>query len=116
MSDRSVILFLGSVYGERGSFDPIYAASKGALAAFAKSLAAWNKGRVRANIISPSLIESSTMYEDMAPDRRAFHAQANPSGELVQSEDLAGVIFDLTLPHWKHVNGTVIRVNGGSYL
>ncbi|MGX1308040.1 NAD(P)-dependent dehydrogenase (short-subunit alcohol dehydrogenase family) [Amorphus suaedae] len=116
MADRSVILLLGSVSGERGSFDPIYAASKGALAAFAKSLAAWSEGRVRINVVSPSLIENSTMYEDMAAERRAHHARMNPDGELVQPADLAGIIFDLTLPHWKHVNGAVIRVNGGSYL
>lgn len=116
MADRSVILLLGSVSGERGSFDPIYAAGKGAIVAFAKSLAAWTDGRVRVNVVSPSLIENSTMHGDMSPERQAFHARSNPGGELVQSTDLAGIVVDLTLPHWKHVNGTVIRVNGGSYL
>jgi 3-oxoacyl-[acyl-carrier protein] reductase len=115
-SDSSQILLMGSVSGQRGSFDPVYAASKGAIVAFAKSLATWLAPRIRVNVLSPSLIEGSSMWQSMVPDRREFHRTKSPTGRLVSNQEIAKIMLDITQPHWRDLNGAVVSVNGGSYV
>jgi 3-oxoacyl-[acyl-carrier protein] reductase len=110
------ILLVSSIAGERGSFDPMYAATKGALIPFAKSLATWLGKRLTVTVIAPGPIEDSAMVRDMSAERIAHHKNASPTGELVARADLARVLFDLAHPHWRHANGAVIRLNGGSYV
>jgi len=110
------ILLVSSIAGERGSFDPMYAATKGALIPFAKSLATWLGKRMTVTVVAPGAIEDSTMVRDMDAERIAHHRNASPIGELLSRADLARVLFDLAHSHWRHANGAVIRINGGSYV
>jgi 3-oxoacyl-[acyl-carrier protein] reductase len=113
---RSSILMLSSISAQRGSFDPIYAASKGALLSLVKSMAAQLPGGARINAIAPGLIQDSAMYRDMAEERRQHHRGQIPSHQLLNQEDLAEVVFDLCQPHWAHMNGACIDLNGGQYV
>jgi hypothetical protein len=54
------------------------------------------------------------MWSDMTPERRAWHAERTPMGALLRADELARVIVDLTRPHWRHLNGAVIPLNGGA--
>ena len=56
----------------------------------------------------------TTSLHAMPKERHEFHRQQTPMKELVTAEDLAQIIVDLTMPHWRHLNGAVIRINGGS--
>lgn len=114
MADGSLLIFVSSISGERGSYDPIYAASKGAMIPFAKSLATWLAPKIRCVVVSSALIQGSTMFQAMQSDRRAQHLERMPNKELVDSEDLARVIVDISQPHWRHANGSVIQLYGGS--
>lgn len=116
LSEGSLVLMMSSISAERGSFDPIYAASKAAQIAFVKSLAIWLAPKVRFNVITPALIDDSTMFNEMDPERRTFHLKQTPTGRLTTKDDIAGVIHSLCEPAWSNVNGQVIRVNGGSYV
>ena len=110
------VLLVSSIAGERGSFDPMYAATKGALIPLAKSLATWSGGRLTTTVVAPGPIDDSTMLRDMSAERVAHHRKASPTGELLNRTDLARILVDLARPHWRHANGAVIRVNGGSYV
>lgn len=112
----SQIVMLSSISGERGSFDPIYAASKGALISFVKSLATWLPPRVRCVAIAPGLVEGSGMYNAMNTQRRKVHKEATPLQQLITVDDLAQVISDLAKRHWAYANGACIRLNGGAYV
>lgn len=116
MRDGARVLFMSSVSGERGSFDPIYAASKAALIAMVKSLATWLAPSMRVNAIAPALIEGSTMYKAMAPDRQKYHLAQTPTKQLTTKEDLAEIIVNLCGPAWANLNGQVIRINGGAHV
>jgi 3-oxoacyl-[acyl-carrier protein] reductase len=116
MAPGGQMLIMSSISGERGSFDPIYAASKAALIGLVKSLATWHGDKVRFNCVAPALIEGSAMFEAMSPERREHHKQTNPTKELLKVEDLAQVMVDLVQTHWRHLNGAIIRLNGGVYL
>ena len=116
LNDGSRVVMFSSISGERGSFDPVYAAAKGALVSFVKSMAVQLAPRTRFVAIAPGLVAGSGMFDSMSPERRAFHCQATPLGRLVEPEELAAIVHDLTQPHWAHANGTCVRINGGSYV
>ena len=104
------VIFVGSVSGVRGSFDPIYAASKAALVGLTKSLAVWHGKAVRFNCVVPALIEDSAMAAAMLPTRREHHKNANPLGRLITCAGLARVLVDLI--GWPHTNGAVLDLSG----
>ena len=116
LNSGASILMFSSISAQRGSFDPIYAASKSALHGFVKSLAVSLPEGVRINAIAPGLIEDSSMFEDMSPDRQDFHRSQIPSGALLQQSDLANIVFDVSQAYWKHLNGACIDLNGGQYV
>lgn len=113
---KSKVIFISSISAERGSYDPIYAASKGALISFMKSISLWSEGKILSNAISPGLIEGSTMFNQMIESRREFHIKNTPSGKLTSINDLSKIIFDITKSNWDNLNGQVISINGGSYV
>lgn len=116
LTERSRVLMFSSISAQRGSFDPIYAASKGALLSFVKSMASRLPPGARINAIAPGLIQDSTMFRDMTKERQDHHRKQIPSGQLLRNEDLAAVVFDLCQAHWSHLNGACIDLNGGQYV
>ncbi len=115
LTSRSRLLLFSSISAQRGSFDPIYAASKGALLSLVKSLATGLPPGARINSISPGLIQDSAMFIDMAPERQEYHRNQVPSRQLLRPQDLAKIVFDLCQDHWAHLNGACIDLNGGQY-
>ncbi len=116
LANGSQILMMSSISAEKGSYDPLYAASKGALVSFVKSLAISLAPKTRVNAVAPSLIQGSTMFYEMTPTRREQHRQETPTKKLVKAADLAKIIVDISTPHWSSLNGVVVRINGGSYV
>lgn len=113
---NSQILLMSSISGQRGSFDPIYAASKSAIIGLGKSLSQTLTPVTRTNIIAPGLVNQSSMFNEMLPERKEYHEQNNPLNSLLNKEALAEIIYELTTDKWNHLNGAVIPVNGGSYV
>jgi 3-oxoacyl-[acyl-carrier protein] reductase len=116
LTGRSRVLLCSSISAHRGSYDPIYAASKGALLSFVKALANRLPSGARINALAPGLIEDSTMFASMTPARREQHRNEVPSKRLLSMNDVADVIFDLCAEHWSHLNGACIDLNGGQHV
>jgi 3-oxoacyl-[acyl-carrier protein] reductase len=53
------------------------------------------------------------MYRAMTEERRRHHRERSPTGALLSIPDLARIIADLTGPHFRHLNGAVIPLDGG---
>jgi 3-oxoacyl-[acyl-carrier protein] reductase len=115
-SPGSQVLLLSSISAQKGSYDPVYAAAKGAVLSFVKSLAGTLAPDVRINAIAPGLIKDSSMYCAMTPERREWHRLQTPRKRLLERADLAEIIFDLSRDHWAHLNGACIDLNGGQYV
>ena len=116
LTNKSKLLLFSSISAQKGSFDPIYSASKGAILSFIKSLLPTIPEGATINAIAPGLIQDSTMFKDMTKDRQEFHKKQIFSGNLLDKDDLAKIIFDLCQDHWGHLNGACIDLNGGQYL
>lgn len=110
------ILFFSSISAQRGSYDPIYAAAKGGLLSFVKSMVNHLPKQATINAIAPGLIEGSGMFSAMDSERADFHRRQTHSGSLLGMNDLAQLVVDLTNPHWSHLNGACIDLNDGQYL
>jgi len=115
LSKNSLTIFVSSISGQRGSYDPIYAAGKSALINLTKSLSSWHAPRNRFICICPGPIKDTPMFNASPPQRKKYHKISNPNKELLNSKDLASIILNLMEPHWRHANGSIININGGIY-
>lgn len=113
MNSKSSVIMVSSISAKTGSFDPIYAASKGAQISFIKSLAKWHDPSIRFNSVSPSLVEDSKMCHDMSKSLRESHKEKYSSKRLTTKEEVASSIYDLCGPDWFTINGKNITICGG---
>lgn len=116
LNKNSSVIFIGSISASAGSYDEIYSASKSALYGLTKSLAKNTKDGIRFNCVSPGLIEGSQMFKSFGSGEVQAHLSETPTKQLITTEDLASIIYDICQPHWKSLNGQIINVNGGRYV
>ena len=93
---------MSSISGQRGSFDPIYAAPKSAVLGFGKCLSRTPPLRTRFNIIALGLVNQSSMFHEMKLGRQEYHIQNNPLKKLLPKDSLAEIIYELTTEKWAH--------------
>ena len=112
--DPSVVLFSwdGVARGMKGDSAQIYSACKGAVAAFARSLARSLAPDVRVNTVAPGWI--MTTWAEKAPKETiARHAAESLLNRWGRPQEVAGVVRFLTSRDAAYVNGQTLEVNGG---
>lgn len=117
--ERGSIVFISSTAGQRGEArHSAYAASKGALISYTKSLAAELGPRgVRVNCVAPGWVETDLTRSTLAdPTRRREIEDSIPIGRVAQPEEIAGSVLFLISDLARHVQGEILNVNGGSVL
>ncbi len=109
-----VILNMASVIGLMGNAGQAnYAASKGGVIAFSKSIAKELGSRgVRCNAIAPGFIQTD-MTDSLPPEVVAQYKQAIALGELGTVEDVAELCLFLASDRAKYITGQTINVDGG---
>lgn len=113
------VVFISSTAGQRGeAFHSAYAASKGALISYTKSLAAELAPRgIRVNCVAPGWVETDMTRDALSdPERRAEIERSIPAGRVAAPEDIAGPVLFLVSELARHVHGEILNVNGGSVL
>jgi 2-amino-4-hydroxy-6-hydroxymethyldihydropteridine diphosphokinase len=113
---RGVLLTMGwdqAETGMEGDSGQLFAAAKGAIMAFTKSLALTLAPEVRVNCLAPGWIQ--TAWGKSASDRWQHRVQQEtPLGRWGAPEDVAAVARWLVSPAASYITGQVIRVNGGA--
>lgn len=113
---RGVILTMGwdqAETGMEGDSGELFAATKGAVMAFTRSLALGLAPAVRVNAVAPGWIR--TAWGESASDawqRRVL--RETPLGRWGTPEDVARVARFLVGPESEFLTGQVVRVNGGA--
>jgi 3-oxoacyl-[acyl-carrier protein] reductase len=113
------IVLVSSTAGQRGEAGhSAYAASKGALISYAKSLAVELGPRgIRVNCIAPGWVDTDMTVSALGePAARQAIEGTIPLGRVASPEDIAGPILFLVSELARHVQGEVLNVNGGSVL
>ena len=113
-------MFVSSTAGQRGEArHSAYAASKGALISYTKSLAAELGPRgIRVNCVAPGWVDTDmSRGRPRQPGRAAPRSRRPiPIGRVASAADIAGPILFLVSDLARHVQGEVLNVNGGSVL
>ena len=94
---------------------PAYAASKGAVAQFTKSLSnEWASQGININCIAPGYMDTDMNTALMADATRSRQIMERiPAGRWGKPEDMVGAAIYLASSASDYVNGTVITVDGG---
>jgi 3-oxoacyl-[acyl-carrier protein] reductase len=118
MGEGGRIVLIGSTAGQRGEAGHAdYAATKGALIAFVKSvcieLAPLD---ITVNCVAPGWIDTEMAAIPYADGGRARIEAGIPLGRVASVEDVAGPVLFLCSSFARHITGEVLNVNGGSVL
>lgn len=111
------IINITSVVGESGNAGQCnYAAAKGAIIAFTKSLAQEIASRnITVNCVAPGFIETD-MTGALSEEQRKGLLQHIPLGRMGQAEDIAAAVAFLASPAAAYITGATLDVNGGMYM
>lgn len=113
------IVIVSSTAGQRGEAGySNYAASKGGLIAFTKSLATelaeWG---INVNAVAPGWVDTEMTTEALGDaEKRKAIAAGIPIGAIATPEDIAGPIVFLCTEWARHITGETVNVNGGAVL
>jgi len=113
------IINISSTAGQRGeAFHSHYAASKGGMISFTKSLAAeLGEYNINVNCIAPGWVITD-MTKDSLNDKTIFKKVCNdiPLKRIAMPEEVAGPVLFLASDLASHITGDILNVNGGSVL
>lgn len=93
-----------------------YAAAKGGLQVFTRTLARELAPVVRTNAIMPGVIETRHHEEFTTPERMAQYRKETPLGRNGTAEEVAAAVLFLVSDAGKFVNGALIDISGGRFL
>jgi NAD(P)-dependent dehydrogenase (short-subunit alcohol dehydrogenase family) len=105
----------GGFRGEPGQ--PAYGASKAGIVAFGQSLAqALGPRGIAVSAVAPGFVETEMAAEALAGEAGVARRAESPFGKVAAPEDVAAAIVFLASPQAEMASGTVIDVNGASFL
>lgn len=118
MPDGGRIVLVSSTAGQRGeSMHADYAASKGAMISFVKSVAVEVAARgITVNSVAPGWVDTEMCDEPFAAGGRERIARGIPVGRIASPADIAAPIVFLCSAQARHITGEILNVNGGSVL
>ena len=113
------IINVSSTAGQRGeAYHSHYAASKGAMISYTKSLAAEiGKFNITVNSVAPGWVETDMCKEVFSDKKYKEKVRLDiPVQRIASADDIAGPVLFLASELARHVNGEILNVNGGSVL
>jgi 3-oxoacyl-[acyl-carrier protein] reductase len=118
MSDNGRIVLVASTAGQRGeAHHADYAASKGAMISYVKSMCIEVAPRgITVNSVAPGWVDTEMCEPAFAGGGKDRIAKGIPVGRIATPRDIAGPIVFLCSELARHVTGEIVNVNGGSVL
>jgi 3-oxoacyl-[acyl-carrier protein] reductase len=118
MNDKGRIVLVASTAGQRGeALHADYAASKGAMISYVKSLCIELAPRaITVNSVAPGWVDTEMCEKPFAGTGKDAIARGIPIGRVAAPRDIAGPIVFLCSELARHVTGEIMNVNGGSVL
>ena len=106
--------FVTNDFGINGVIFPATSASKGAVEALARALAAQlAPDRIPVNCVAPGYTRKVGGHAALSQAAWDAAAEATPMGRIADPEDIAGAIAFMLSREAAHVTGQILRVDGG---
>jgi 3-oxoacyl-[acyl-carrier protein] reductase len=116
LADGGAIVNISSMSGHRGSFmHSDYAAGKGGVLAFTRTLALELAPRIRVNAVSPGLIDTPMVIPLMVK-KGPILIEATPMKRLGRPEEVAGAVAYLCSDLSSFITAETIHINGGLHV
>lgn len=118
MADGGRVVNVGSRGAFRGEPDqPAYGASKAGLTAFGQSLArALGPRRIAVTTVAPGFVDTEMAAAAMVGEEGERRRAESPMDRIATVDDVAAAVLWLASPQAEFATGTVLDVNGASYL
>jgi 3-oxoacyl-[acyl-carrier protein] reductase len=118
MNPGGRVVLVASTAGQRGEAQHSdYAATKGAMISFVKSLCIEVAKRdITVNCVAPGWVDTDMTASSLDRGGRARIAAGIPIGRVAAPRDIAGPIVFLCTDLARHITGEILNVNGGSVL
>lgn len=113
------IVLISSTAGQRGeALHSDYAASKGAIISFTKSLSSeLARDGIQVNCVAPGWVDTDMSASTLRdPSKRDKVFSVIPAGRVATAMEIAGPVLFLCTPFAGFVSGEVFNVNGGAVL
>lgn len=116
MPEGGSMVLCASMAAHKGSYDhSAYAATKGGMLSFMRSLALELAPAIRVNAVSPGII-ATDMTGDLITERGKALLAATPLKRYGRPEEVAAAILFLSSPLASFITGETIHINGGMYM
>ncbi len=116
LAPGGAIVNIASMAGHRGSrAHAHYAAAKGAVTSFTRSLALELAPEIRVNAVAPGLIDTPMVQPLMAAKGEQLLAQT-PLGRLGRADEVADAVAFLCSDRASFITGETLHVNGGLHI
>src|SRR5688500_7922444 len=118
MGSGGRIVLVSSTAGQRGeAFHADYAASKGAMISFVKSVCVELARRdITVNAVAPGWVDTDMSAKPYAGGGKERIAAGIPLGRVATARDVAAPIVFLCSDLARHITGEILNVNGGAVL
>jgi len=118
LRDGASVILTGSVAGRKGRpGDPLYAASKGAVRSFGRTLATSEEvlaRRIRVNVVTPGpIVTPLTAEATEIPAVHNYIAEMVPLGRWGEAREVAEAVRFLASDSSSYITGAEITVDGG---
>lgn len=113
------IINIASTAGQRGeAFHSHYAASKGGMIAFTKSIGAeLAPFNIYANCIAPGWVDTDMSHSSLkVPAQFRNIVKTIPNARVATPEDIAGAVLYLASSYATHLVGSTVSINGGGVM
>lgn len=117
--EDGILINISSRAAYRGDTEPYsaYAASKGGLVAFTKTVArGFGKHKIAAYNIAPGFINTDMARESIPVYGEEYLTKDIALGEITPPEEVGELVSWLASGKVKHLTGSTFHINGGSYM
>jgi len=108
------IINVSSIWGLSGaSCEVLYSTTKGGVNAFTKALAKeLAPSGVTVNAVAPGAVDTVMLDNLNADEKEALESEI-PAGRFAQPDEIASLVYFLSLPESSYITGQIISPNGG---
>lgn len=108
------IINVSSIWGISGaSCEVVYSASKGGVNAFTKALAKeLAPSQITVNAVAPGVVDTE-MMDSFSDEEKSSLQNEIPTGRFAHPEEIASLVYFLSLPESGYITGQIISPNGG---